>query len=118
MSAPSQVEPTSSTALPQPTVPPDSGLHAELRRAIAQLRLLEPEYEQLLADPDVIQEDRDGVRVVLEHARANVERAQRAVERAESGAYGRCQVCDGPIGEERLAALPDVGTCVSCQAGR
>ncbi|MEO6125173.1 MAG: TraR/DksA C4-type zinc finger protein [Ilumatobacteraceae bacterium] len=118
MSAQSQGEPTSAASGSQPTVPPESELDAELHRAIAQVRLLEPEYEQLLADPGVIQEDRDGARRLLEIARANVESAQRAVERAEAGTYGLCTVCHGPIGDERLAALPDVDMCVACQAAR
>lgn len=93
-------------------------LQTELDRANAQLQLLEPEYAQLLADPDVIQEDRDTARVVLEHARQNVQHAQRAIERAEAGAYGLCSVCNEPIGDERLAALPDVEMCVRCEVQR
>lgn len=30
------------------------------------------------------------------------------------GTYGLCQVCGGPIGEERLDALPGTTRCVGC----
>ncbi|HKW60499.1 MAG TPA: TraR/DksA C4-type zinc finger protein [Candidatus Dormibacteraeota bacterium] len=38
--------------------------------------------------------------------------------REDSGVVvdGRCQDCGGPIGEERLAALPTATRCVRCQA--
>lgn len=101
---------------------PSSGtaerLHSDLDKARAQVELLEPAYAELLADPEVIQEDRDATRVLLEHARANLETARRAVERFDAGTYGTCVRCGGPIGDERLAALPEVETCVACPTGR
>ena len=39
-------------------------------------------------------------------------------ERLADGTYGICQVCSGPIGEERLAALPASTRCISCAAAR
>ena len=44
------------------------------------------------------------------------EQARHAAERREQGVDGRCESCGGPIGEERLAALPDATRCVRCQA--
>jgi DnaK suppressor protein len=38
----------------------------------------------------------------------------RAREKVAEGSYGRCDVCGGPVGEERLAALPWAVRCVSC----
>lgn len=40
-----------------------------------------------------------------------------AIARLERGQYGVCQVCGGPIAEERLAVLPATRTCITC-AGR
>jgi DnaK suppressor protein len=37
-------------------------------------------------------------------------------ERMSEGAYGRCEDCNLPIGDERLAALPSATRCVKCQA--
>ena len=44
---------------------------------------------------------------------ADVERAR---EKVAEGSYGRCDVCRGPVGEERLEALPWAVRCVSCAA--
>jgi DnaK suppressor protein len=35
-----------------------------------------------------------------------------AQERLAAGTYGRCEVCDGPIGDERLEAVPWARRCV------
>ena len=46
------------------------------------------------------------------------QRAQRlagALERLRDGLYGVCEECEGPIAPARLAALPEVTTCVVCQ---
>ena len=37
-----------------------------------------------------------------------------ALKRIEKGWYGKCGLCQKPIAEERLEALPDVLTCVDC----
>jgi DnaK suppressor protein len=89
-------------------------LRAELENALAQLHSLEEEYAELLADPGVIQEDRDTTRTVLESARHAAVTAERALERWHQGSYGRCRRCGRPIAPERLEAIPDTDTCVSC----
>lgn len=40
----------------------------------------------------------------------------RSAERRAQGAYGACEQCGGPIGAERLSALPSATRCLSCQA--
>lgn len=92
----------------------ESRLVAELESATAHLRRLEHEYELLLADPAVIQEDRDSHRILLEGARDVAAAAERAVERHRSGTYGRCSRCGATIPAERLEAVPGADTCVSC----
>lgn len=89
-------------------------LRAELAHAAEQRDKLEAEYEECLSNPDVIQEDRDSVRTLLEGARGTVEAAEQALDRAAHGEYGTCAKCGKPIGEARLDALPDTTTCVSC----
>lgn len=89
-------------------------LDAELANATAHLRRIEDEYNALLADPAVIQEDRDSTRILLEGARDTVAAAERAVERHRAGSYGRCARCGEAIPAERLEALPEAVTCVSC----
>jgi RNA polymerase-binding transcription factor len=59
------------------------------------------------------QETREAIRQVQAVAE---EQAQHAAELRERGGFGTCEVCGGPIGDERLAAVPDATRCVSCQA--
>lgn len=50
-----------------------------------------------------------------------VDRARRlrtALVRAERGEYGTCEECGEDIAVRRLAALPDVVTCLGCQERR
>ncbi|MGH7325695.1 MAG: TraR/DksA family transcriptional regulator [Candidatus Rokuibacteriota bacterium] len=50
-----------------------------------------------------------------------VDRARRlraALARAERGEYGICEECGEDIAGRRLAALPDVVTCLDCQERR
>lgn len=89
-------------------------LVAELEAATAHVRRLEDEYEALLADPAVIQEDRDSCRILLERARESAATAERAVERHRAGTYGRCSRCGGEIPPERLEAVPGAHTCIAC----
>lgn len=89
-------------------------LDAELTSAKANLARIEDEYNALLADPAVIQEDRDSTRILLEGARDTVAAAERAVARHHAGSYGRCSRCGEAIPAERLEALPEADTCVSC----
>ena len=37
-----------------------------------------------------------------------------ALARIEEGRYGRCLKCGGPIGLQRLRAIPEARYCVSC----
>jgi YteA family regulatory protein len=41
-----------------------------------------------------------------------------ALERMDSGLYGTCIECGGPIGEERLEVFPSATTCIRCQTLR
>ncbi|MGD9704292.1 MAG: TraR/DksA family transcriptional regulator [Acidimicrobiia bacterium] len=89
-------------------------LRSELDQATAQLARLEQQYEELLHDPGVLQEDRDATRMLLEAARDVEAAARGAVSRFADGTYGRCVRCGEEIAPERLEALPDVDTCVTC----
>ena len=89
-------------------------LEAERDQARARVDKLEREYAELLDNRDVIQEDRDNVRRILEEARGVLAAVERSLVQEEAGDYGRCTGCGEPIGEERLEALPDTTTCRDC----
>jgi RNA polymerase-binding transcription factor DksA len=51
-----------------------------------------------------------------EMSRAAVTRIRAALERIRNGTYGICVRCGGRIAHGRLAAVPDVTTCLKCAA--
>jgi RNA polymerase-binding transcription factor DksA len=83
-------------------------------RAHDQLVRLEAEYAAMLAEAGVLQEDRDNVRALLEAARRRYADAEAALDQVAAGTYGVCSGCGGPIGAERLEAIPGATTCVCC----
>jgi len=89
-------------------------LRDALEHATEHAAATQTTYDELLADPGVIQEDRDAAALLLAHARSQLNSAQLAVERLDAGEYGRCVKCGNDIGAERLAALVDVTTCLNC----
>lgn len=103
-------------------------LEQELQETTARLRhdvglaLLDGAYA--VADTRGIVDEVDGAQRSIERemtlaTRSRLrERANRlvtALERVRDGRYGVCDECDGPIAAARLAALPEVTTCVPCQ---
>ncbi len=41
-----------------------------------------------------------------------------ALERIEEGRYGTCQACGGPVGLQRLRAVPEARFCLGCSGQR
>ncbi len=93
-------------------------LRAELLASADQARgaliRLQGEYERLVEDSDVIQEDRSAAQVLAEQARRALEQAAHALGRFDAGTYGICAECGKPIAEARLQAVPDTETCRDC----
>jgi DnaK suppressor protein len=102
-------------------------LVAERAAVLAQMEALTREFEEVVAasaasnaddehDPEgaTIAFERQQVAALLERARRRLADVEAALARRESGDYGRCAVCGGPIGAERLAARPSARTCIDC----
>ena len=60
--------------------------------------------------------ERQHVAALIDRARAHLAAIDAALRKLESGRYGICDICGGPIGAERLAARPASLTCVRCAA--
>jgi DnaK suppressor protein len=54
---------------------------------------------------------------LLQEARTRLGELERAAERLTAGTYESCEQCHQEIAAERLAARPEVRTCIRC-AGR
>ncbi len=66
------------------------------------------------ADPREVERDRALALVTLAQRRTG--EIEAALTRLEEGGYGRCEGCHGPIGTERLEALPETTQCVTCKS--
>jgi DnaK suppressor protein len=49
---------------------------------------------------------------LLEQVAAELDDVEAALQRLDQGTYGRCEACGGPIGEERLEAMPAARFCL------
>lgn len=70
-------------------------------------------------DPDgaTIGFERSQAQSLLDRARNDLDTVGEAKKRlADDPTFGTCEVCDGPIGTERLLARPATTTCVTCAA--
>ena len=57
-----------------------------------------------------------GMAVQLEtNTRAALADVESALARVDDGSFGVCAACGGPIGFERLMAVPETRYCVGCQ---
>ena len=50
-----------------------------------------------------------------ENVKDILKRVNGALDRIEEGTYGICDLCNLPIPEERLRALPYANLCISCK---
>ncbi|MEO5680782.1 MAG: TraR/DksA C4-type zinc finger protein [Acidimicrobiales bacterium] len=99
---------------------------AALRQLVSDLRT---ELEGIMAAQDANPPDdehdvegssvgyeRARVTALLARAEGQLHEADAAAARQAAGAYGRCDGCGGPIGDDRLVALPMTRRCVTCAA--
>lgn len=55
---------------------------------------------------------------LAEGLRQRLSEAKAAIGRIERGVYGKCERCGGPIGDERLEAIPTTRLCITCKQAR
>lgn len=59
--------------------------------------------------------ERDQEMSLVQNARDLLDQAQNALRLFDAGQYGWCEVCDRPIGKDRLMVFPRATLCVSCK---
>jgi RNA polymerase-binding transcription factor DksA len=102
-------------------------IDAERRRTMAQIAGLQRTYTDIVEaaeltstddehDPDgsTIAYERAQVWALLRQARADLGGFDEALTRIDDGTIGTCGGCGGPIGGERLLALPHTRQCIRC----
>jgi len=89
-----------------------------LRGIHSQLGALRQSREQGVSDTADIatdaQQDFESLRLA-EFEVQELRKIEGAIRRIDSGTFDICEECDGPIGQERLRALPYATLCVRCQ---
>jgi DnaK suppressor protein len=55
---------------------------------------------------------------VAEATRRELEEIEDALRRIEAGSYGTCIACGGPMGMQRIRAIPEARFCLSCSGHR
>ena len=97
-----------------------AALLAERERALAELadaEVLAPGQitygSQAASATHVFEQQRD--LALRDHNRLHLEAVDAALARLDTGTYGACTRCGGPVGPDRLGALPWAALCIDCQ---
>jgi DnaK suppressor protein len=92
-----------------------------LRRELGDLGA-DPDFDEVSIDADPgfsdrshSTEERGRVMATTRSLRANLRDVERALVKLDEGSDGRCDRCGGPIGEERLEAIPWAVLCIDCK---
>ena len=70
------------------------------------------------SEGDLTRFERDRIRARIGEEQLFLEEIDKAVERAAGRTWRNCAKCGGPIGDDRLDALPATELCVTCKANR
>lgn len=62
--------------------------------------------------------ERAQIAALRRQAATDLGEALAALDRLDAGTYGRCEVCGGPVPDERLDARPTARRCIACAASR
>jgi RNA polymerase-binding transcription factor DksA len=105
-------------------------LRDERARVVAIIEALSSEFDGIVASADLSATDdehdpegstiafeRQRVAAMLRDAQVKLGALDDALARVAVGGYGTCVSCGGPIGDERLAAVPATRTCIACAGG-
>ena len=64
------------------------------------------------ADGGQVAAEQDEIKSLATDLRSQLDDVQLALDKLDAGTYGRCEVCDEPIGDERLAVMPAARYCM------
>jgi DnaK suppressor protein len=72
-------------------------------------------YSYHMADQGTDAQEREKAFLFASRETAHIDRLRNALERIEQGTFGICSSCEGPVGKERLKAVPTATHCVPCK---
>ena len=89
-------------------------LNLRLDRITKNVRHSDVPLEKDFAEQATQNENNEVMDYLGNSARTEIEMINQAIARIDNGQYGMCQVCDEPIGKERLEAVPFSNMCIKC----
>ncbi len=97
-----------------------TALHAKRSELLEQMGVLEEKpsdhgsisFGKRVGEGTSMAVDRLSQVAVHDRLQSTLADVDRAIAKLDAGSYGLCDVCGGPIGEERLEALPWAVRCV------
>ena len=102
-------------------------LAAQRRLALERLATLTQDFDSVVEasldtnaddehDPEgaTIAFERSQIGALLTQVRRHLSEVDAALARVDAGTYGVCEGCGGPIGTERLEAVPAARACIAC----
>jgi RNA polymerase-binding protein DksA len=89
-------------------------LNLRLARITDNVRHSDVPLEKDFAEQATQNENDEVMDYLGNSARTEIALIKQAIARIDNGQYGMCQVCDEPIGKERLEALPYSSMCIKC----
>lgn len=94
-------------------------LNLRLTRITDNVKHSDTPLEKDFAEQATQNENNEVMDYLGNSARTEIAMIKQAIARIDSGHYGICEVCDEPIGKERLKAMPYSSMCIKCasQAG-
>jgi DnaK suppressor protein len=98
-----------------------SRIEAEARSVLLKRResLYRGPAEAVRADPASSWRDWEAQpEPIAELTRRELADVEAALRRIEEGSYGRCESCGGPMGLQRIRAIPEARYCMGCSGQR
>ena len=88
----------------------------QLRAQLAELGVGEGAgglaFDPNLADSSQVTAERGELETLVTQLRESLDEVAHALEKLSEGNYGHCEVCDKPIAEARLEAMPATRFCI------
>jgi DnaK suppressor protein len=93
-----------------------SRIEADAREVLLRRRRSLSQYtpQPPVSDPAARWTDYDGADALSDGVRRELADIDSALARIQEGRYGTCQSCGGPMGLQRIRAIPEARYCVAC----
>jgi DnaK suppressor protein len=85
---------------------------------LAELGVSRDSFDEGFADSGQVTAERSEVEALVGTLKETLTDIDAALAKFESGTYGICESCGGPIAEPRLEAMPAARLCITCASQR